>query len=550
MMSSLLGYFVKRIPREGFKSLSVPALALALAFLISVLGGINAQMEAEYEYMMKSHEVLVLISDGDGSATDELEIEDIHLSKFTDPEALFSLYEYVDNVVLKRVLDIIGESRENAPAMLIGIDNESQIGYFSSVYSLINDDVVDFDHGVSVEYLGGLDGSIFQSGNQQPVGSKNLCLISEDLLDWVDDGILKFSTIQHMGPNTRVKDYWLTVAGIVRGSADHDFSHTVFSYAFIANYVEQTPDFNGSNRLSYEGKSVLYYSQEIHVTSELPIIGALAGISAFEAYDSQTPESGVEAVFFNDYDESILRTDEYVCVVSEDVLDWAQNGALTLMVRSRAGAIANPTEARLKVVGTVSGAGRGLVFTPFTTVSEIAYESDGQHPQTELLRATISDNRELSEFKQAAMRTFREVGTYFNRKVFSMVIYDQEFYDKTEAQMQTMFFISIATPAIYVISTGIGFSASTLITRRRKSEFAIMRSIGVNRLGIFSGALLEQLVLCAFGVAVGAAVFALIMNFVFIERLLIFLGCYMLGAVVSSVRAAGTDVLSLLRDKE
>jgi len=62
--------------------------------------------------------------------------------------------------------------------------------------------------------------------------------------------------------------------------------------------------------------------------------------------------------------------------------------------------------------------------------------------------------------------------------------------------------------------------------------------------------LLEQTLLCVVGAALGCVLFRLTWGHVFIERALIFIGCYMLGAAISAVRAAGTDVLRLLRDKE
>jgi ABC-type antimicrobial peptide transport system permease subunit len=164
--------------------------------------------------------------------------------------------------------------------------------------------------------------------------------------------------------------------------------------------------------------------------------------------------------------------------------------------------------------------------------------------------ARLADNLELVDFKQTAVRTFKDVGTFFNVQVFSMTIYDSVFYEITEALMQTIFFIDIATPFIYFIAVCVGFIASFLLTRRRKGEFAMMRSVGVSKAGIFMGALFEQTMLCAVGVALGCFLFTLTWDYVFIERPLIFLGCYMLGAAVSAARAAGTDVLRLLRDKE
>ena len=111
-------------------------------------------------------------------------------------------------------------------------------------------------------------------------------------------------------------------------------------------------------------------------------------------------------------------------------------------------------------------------------------------------------------------------------------------------------YVDIATPFVYFISISIGFIASFLLTRRRKSEFANMRSVGVGKGRIFLGALFEQTMLCAVGVVAAGALFSRVWGDVFIRESLIFLGCYMLGASISAARAAGTDVLRLLREKE
>ena len=153
-------------------------------------------------------------------------------------------------------------------------------------------------------------------------------------------------------------------------------------------------------------------------------------------------------------------------------------------------------------------------------------------------------------FKELATRTFTRVGIYFNPQVFAMTIYDAEFYDITEAFSQTIFFIDIATPFVYVLAVCVGFIASFLLTRRKIGEFAIMRSVGVNKMGIFFGTFLEQALLCAVGAALGSLLFTMTWGYVFITQPLIFLACYMLGVLVSAAKAAGTDVLRLLRDKE
>jgi ABC-type antimicrobial peptide transport system permease subunit len=142
------------------------------------------------------------------------------------------------------------------------------------------------------------------------------------------------------------------------------------------------------------------------------------------------------------------------------------------------------------------------------------------------------------------------VGVYFNDKTFAMTIFDAEYYDKTEALTQTIYFISFATPFVYALTACTGFVASYLLTRRRRGEFANMRSVGINKRDIFIGALFEQSALCAIGAAIGCAAFRMAWGDVYIRESALFLACYTLGAAISAARVAGTDVLKILRDKE
>jgi hypothetical protein len=254
--------------------------------------------------------------------------------------------------------------------------------------------------------------------------------------------------------------------------------------------------------------------------------------------------------YYSGYSESLFTSDEAVCIVSGDMLALAENGVLRLNVRSKALANAAPVETELKIAGTVAESEMGLVYVPFSLASALGSASDGQPPHTESLRATIRDNRELVAFKETARRSFTRPGVFFNPRFHAMTIFDADFYDITEALMQTIFFIEITTPFVYAISVCVGFVASFLLTRRRKAEFANMRSVGVNKRVIFAGALFEQFTLCALGVLVGCGVYAFTWGNVLYGPSAIFLGCYTLGAIVSALKAAGTDVLKILREKE
>jgi hypothetical protein len=129
-MLFLIKYFFKRLPREGFKSLSVPALALTLVYLINVLGGILTRMEAEYEWVMEHLPIIIEVSDGDGAATDGLEIGDGYVRQFLEPDAFWSLHGYVDNVLMKRTLDILDETERTLDVVMTSLSSEGLMEFF------------------------------------------------------------------------------------------------------------------------------------------------------------------------------------------------------------------------------------------------------------------------------------------------------------------------------------------------------------------------------------------------------------------------------------
>ena len=640
-MRYLLKYFIKRLPREGFKSLSVPALALTLVFLINVMGGVQARMVAEYEYTMDNYPIYVEVSDGDGTATDGLLIGEPYLSQFTDPEALWSLYDFVDNVQLRRTYETIIDSGTSDGSRLVSLmDYDSVNEFIKQAYGLD-------DSEISVDYI--VDDDFWE--NSQETWYIGTCYVSETALGLAEDGFISFTAITQRGSGLITSDFHLQVIGTVSGITDERVvfasEETVINVVLGFNQSQWNSLCNANIPVPYipglsvmdrnlwyvpydevetqitflEGYDSSIFTPDEHycVVSEdvlgllndgelnatyyqtaksgmtrtrkidIPVVGVLdpeytnavtspflhdqIGSTYYRSYldtrirfdtddsafgfligttapgleDGQTPGEAVLIEYFEGYDESIFLTDERVCIVSDDVLPHTENGIFVTDVRTASAGIIS---VELKIIGTASGAAENTVYLPFPAALGFEEENRWQQPYTDRIRATIADNRDLVDFKQNAMRTFKEVGVFFNAQVFSMVIYDSEFYSITEALTQTIYFIDIATPFVYLIAICVGFVASFLLTRRRKGEFAMMRSVGVNKISIFFGALFEQTMLCAIGVALGCVIFTLTWDYVFIERPLIFLGCYMLGAAISAARAAGTDVLRLLRDKE
>jgi hypothetical protein len=387
-MRVILTAFVKRVPREGFKSLAVPALAFVFVVLISVMNGTRINLAADLEDTMDSFPVRVELSCSFTLATEDLHINSFSIRLFTDPEARHSVAEYLRDVEMNRVLPI------KATIPTINVD------WWTGITSPKADFRLDPLAGVYIEYLAGYDEGIFRTRER---------------------------------------------VGVV-------------------------------------------------------------GAEIFDALDTVNPIIALE-------------------------------------------------HTEIRVVGVVHGVGNHI-FSPFWTVSEVAEAMD-LPVYTSLMRAYMADNRLIHDFASVAIRNFAPVGDSAagtpqagEAASFALTIFDTVYNDVTRRLQQNIQLINAATPFIYALSVLIGFIASYMLTRRRKPEFAVMRSIGVSKRHVFWGALAEQAFLCVIGAVAGFVVFAVIRGSWLLLPPVLFTACYIMGSVFAARRAAGTDILKILREKE
>jgi ABC-type antimicrobial peptide transport system permease subunit len=306
----------------------------------------------------------------------------------------------------------------------------------------------------------------------------------------------------------------------------------------------------------YTGDIAMKRGMEITRVSGLPANGTLIGITGIMADDIFSgSEIGAFITFYEGFDESIFKTDGLYCAVSEDMLKNVKDGVLSIIIRAKPpDTISNYREeatiaAELTVVGTVSGADSGSVYAPFWTVTAFGTEGFDTPPYTERLFITLANNRELPHFKQRAALSFPRVRPIHDTRPFAMTIYDSDFYETLESLRQNILFVDFASPFLYILSVGIGFFASVQLSRRRKPEFAVMRSVGIHKRDIFLGALAEQAALSIAGAALGCALVAAAWGYLSFERPAIFLACYIFGTVFSAARSAGTNVLKIFHER-
>jgi len=482
-------YFIKRAFREGIKSLAVPLLSFTLIVLINTLGGIKQWLDYEYNNTMDNHPVLVQLSDLTGEITDGLRIEMEQIELFTDPESTLSLYEYTSSLVLKRSKEVQASGNQ---------ENINLVG----ITSISADENLAPDTGAVIEFFGGYDDSIFKADDF-------VCVISKDLISLSKNGKITISS------TIKMQDVYETFI-------DPELNPGVTVGEPVLN------EYRGTMKYPVTIEYERHYG--INIFSSTVELGQIE----MNEEDSHFPEYGEDSFTYTMYVTHIGGTDFATVEVTA--------------VRVPGEIITN--ELSLTIVGTMSGGGINTIYSPFGVVTALIEEFDGVAVYSELLSMTIADNRRLSEFKETASLNFSRVRPIHSTMPIAMTIYDSTFYETIEPLLQNTILVDIAIPIVYVIAVCVGFLAATLLTRQRKSEFAVMRSVGIHRRDVFTGVFSEQLILSLSGAVLGCALTVLIFREISIERPAVLLGCYLIGTIFAAARVAGTNVLKVMKDKE
>ena len=170
-MRIMIGHSVKRLVREGVKSLSVPLIALVFVILINLLGGIRTWLDTQYEDILENHPIIAVVSDLSGDSTDELRIEMRYIDLFIDPEINFSLVEHTGSIAMMRTLENSHIPGHESEVSLKAITNTSA------------DATLDPFYGAEITFFDGFDENAFLSDELYG-------LVSDDLYPLVDNGLL------------------------------------------------------------------------------------------------------------------------------------------------------------------------------------------------------------------------------------------------------------------------------------------------------------------------------------------------------------------------
>ena len=259
------------------------------------------------------------------------------------------------------------------------------------------------------------------------------------------------------------------------------------------------------------------------------------------------------------YSESSLEGDERICIIS-DRWGYELGETIPVMVEKVLGSSdASQIIVRLKVVGLYQGTSVNTdCIIPIRTMEKMCEDAMDTFAELKTFKQwdfapnsfifTFEDNRRIEESKEL----FGELGYDGSGKHGLRIAIDDRILQGTVAPIESnLALLEGLYIFFFAMVTAIGFFLCFLLVRGRKTEYAVMRMLGESMAQITVKVLLEQSLLCLFGIVCGSA-FVLLTRLGTVDLLIcvIVLLCYSFGAAVAVLMTVRVNVMEILRDKE
>gem|GEM_PF-2576240 len=368
-----------------------------------------------------------------------------------------------------------------------------------------------------------------------------------------------------------------------------------FVYKTIPIYVEVS-DYRGNNRdnlalpngfyvetFTKEKYEMSNYLKDVSLKRELSILYfgnaenlnsideefRLIGITNLNHVKNSYAERGFdfEIGFKEGLDYDIFTKSSNLCLVSEELLLSAEKkigDMISLRLITKASVHSgkdefgnitiSPVDAKFEIAGVIKGAKFNEIYCSWDKAAELGALSDNCGTKyTDILRATISDNYKLNEFKGKAKEHYVSVGAkmFIGTKVYALTVYDDIFTKAVTQIQRNIQFLKAVFPLVVVFSFVIGYLVSYLFTRNRKKEVAVMRSLGVSRFKAFITIMIELFAINIIGTLLGMIICNYLLKInVSINEIILFFIFNTLGAALSTIRISSGSVMAIMKDKE
>ena len=300
-----------------------------------------------------------------------------------------------------------------------------------------------------------------------------------------------------------------------------------------------------------------YYVGAVNVLGtdvDLTVVGITSPNAAPDLAQRQT---GIQ--WFDGYDESVLQTDQFVCLIPRNLLpeDYDGSAPLEFSFHTEYGdgfSAPGAADHTLTVVGTHS-AGEELVYCPYQAVRKI-YTSVSRTVELDAVSATLVDNELLEEFRERSKIWFAEPNATGERTSWDYSYYfwypyaleiDTSLLDRAELTLKAGLLLNqLCAYLVFLLSAGAGFFIGFLMIRQRKREISLMRTMGTPPSTVFFSYALEQVVCVVVGAAIGGAPFL----WQPAQRLGWFLALYFVGLAVALLIFLHKNLISATKEGE
>ena len=268
------------------------------------------------------------------------------------------------------------------------------------------------------------------------------------------------------------------------------------------------------------------------------------------------------------YDESIFQGTEEVCLISTQ---YAKKTGLqsgdTLNIKFSV--VVYPeeydVEMSAKIVGMFNCVSADehfyfpfsmsdfMITVPVHTRVGYVYEEIPYSMTYSSLSFKLRDLRNLAEFKEDLdERGYTSIGKFDRARKF-VVIEDTLLNASVSSLERHIAYMRILFIVTYLLAAVIGFVISYLMTKSRRKELAMMRSMGAGRVRTFFAFFTEQAVLAVIGFGLGIAVLGVCLGGIFTVQWPYFLGylaCYILGIALSILVMNRVNVMGILTKED
>ena len=292
-------------------------------------------------------------------------------------------------------------------------------------------------------------------------------------------------------------------------------------------------------------------------TIETTLEIGVAGISSLYVAEELTENYGGVIHWKNGYDESILSTEELVCLVPESMKE-EETMELTFTYKGTAPngqPFSKTTTRTLQVVGYYIDKGNSMLYCPYTVMTQIFAEL-GKSKTISQICAKLNDNYALDQLYEDAALWFAKPNPTGEKTEWGQFGFDYYFYaldvddfmlKNLEMNMKnSMRLNALASMVVFILSAGAGFLTGFLVIRARKREIALMRTMGGSQVAIYGELALEQLACIAVGILLGGS-YTLWQP---IGRLALFGGVYYVGLTVALLIFLRKNLLTIIKEDE